>query len=257
MLLPRVPFAGSGRGVGSLGPRGERGGGRRSDGAGNAAKQNAAALSALPRYHYSLRTPTKGGAMTQSARDIRSARLAAAEQELKSLAERGVITAGDGFSPIVLVKGELNDTERSGGELLAGADGQALRAALLRLGYAPEDFCALAAVAGTGDPAVVPAVPEGAPLTPELFREALEALDPEAVVLLDEPAAALMREAYADALSQIEQFEVAMLEPGLVAHVLGRRVLALGGFEAALADPAAKQRVWAYLKQLPPLGAPY
>ena len=81
---------------------------------------------------------------------------------------------------------------------------------------------------------MVPAVPEGAPLTPELFREALEALDPEAVVLLDEPAAALMREAYADALSQIEQFEVAMLEPGLVAHVLGRRVLALGGLRRRL-----------------------
>ena len=53
----------------------------------------------------------------------------------------------------------------------------------------------------------------------------------------------------------IEQFEVAMLQPGLVAHVLGRRVLALGGFEAALGDAgASKQRVWAYLKQLPPLG---
>ena len=50
---------------------------------------------------------------------------------------------------------------------------------------------------------------------------------------------------------------MAMLAPGLVAHVLGRRVLALDGFEAALADGRAKQRMWAYLKQLPPLGAPY
>ena len=90
-----------------------------------------------------------------------------------------------------------------------------------------------------------------------MFREALEALDPEAVVLLDDTAASLMREAYAEELARIEQFDMAMLAPGLVAHVLGRRVLALDGFEAALADGWAKQRMWAYLKQLPPLGAPY
>ena len=90
-----------------------------------------------------------------------------------------------------------------------------------------------------------------------MFREALEALDPEAVVLLDNAAAHAMREAYGDALAQIEQFDEAMLKPGLVAHVLGRRVLALDGFEASLASPREKQRMWAYLKQLPPLGAPY
>ena len=127
-------------------------------------------------------------------------------------------------------------------------------AALLRLGYAPEDFCALATVAGDADDGSLAA---GDEVPVELFREALEALDPEAVVLLDGKAAHAMREAYADALAHIEQFEVAMLEPGLVARVLGRRVLALGGFEASLADAASKQRVWAYLKQLPPLGSPY
>lgn len=195
--------------------------------------------------------------MSVSSRDVRAARLVAAQQEFEDLAARGVRIDGDGFSPIVLVKGDLNEAEQAGGTLLAGDDGRALRAALLRLGYAPEDLCALSAVAGEGDPSVVDMPDAGEPLAPELFREALEALDPEAVVLLDDVAAGVMREAYADALSLIEQFEVAMLEPGLVAHVLGRRVLALGGFEAALQDPAAKQRVWAYLKQLPPAGAPY
>ena len=200
---------------------------------------------------------SRGGAVSVSSRDVRASRLAAAQQEFEDLATRGVRIDGDGFSPIVLVKGDLNEGEQAGGTLLAGDDGRALRAALLRLGYAPEDFCALSAVAGEGDPSVVDMPAAGEPLAPELFREALEALDPEAVVLLDDTAASVMREAYADALSLIEQFEVAMLEPGLVAHVLGRRVLALGGFEAALQDPAAKQRVWAYLKQLPPAGAPY
>lgn len=183
-------------------------------------------------------------AVTSSER--KEALAAAAEQELRALEACGVRMDGSGFSPVVLVKGELNNDEMQGGKLLGGADGRALRAALSAIGWQPEDYCALAAVAGAGDP-----------LPTELFREALEALDPEAVVLLDAAAAHVMREAYADALAIIEDFNTAMLEPGLVAPVLGRRVLALDGFEASLADPAAKQRMWAYLKQLPPLGAPY
>lgn len=195
--------------------------------------------------------------MAVSNADRRNALLAAAQQELDVLAARGVRMRGNAFSAIVLVKGELNANELAGGELLAGADGAALAAALERLGYAPEEFCALSAIAGPEGEGAAPEVASGRPLPPALFREALEALDPEAVVLLDDTAASLMREAYAEELARIEQFDMAMLAPGLVAHVLGRRVLALDGFEAALADGRAKQRMWAYLKQLSPLGAPY
>ena len=176
----------------------------------------------------------------------------ATEQELASLAGRGVRIAGNACSPIVLVKGDLDDAERAGGELAAGPDGAALRKALGAIGYAPEDFCVLASVAGAGDGAV--ATGEGLPC--ELFREALEALDPEAVLLLDDRAADTMRETYADMLVAIDDFDTAMLKPGLVAHVQGRRVLALDGFEAALTDKAAKQRMWAYIKQLTPAAAP-
>ena len=176
----------------------------------------------------------------------------ATEQELASLAGRGVRIAGNACSPIVLVKGDLDDAERAGGELAAGPDGAALRKALGAIGYAPEDFCVLASVAGAGDGAV--ATGEGLPC--ELFREALEALDPEAVLLLDNNAADVMRETYADMLVAIDDFDTAMLKPGLVAHVQGRRVLALDGFEAALTDKAAKQRMWAYIKQLTPAAAP-
>ena len=139
----------------------------------------------------------------------------------------------------------MDEAERSGGELAAGPDGAALRKALGAIGYAPEDFCVLASVAGVGDGAV--ATGEGLPC--ELFREALEALDPEAVLLLDDRAADTM-------LVAIDDFDTAMLKPGLVAHVQGRRVLALDGFEAALTDKAAKQRMWAYIKQLTPAAAP-
>ena len=193
--------------------------------------------------------------MAQSSAEIKNALLNAGKQELANLVSRGVRINGNGMSPIVLVKGKLDAAELAGGELLAGADGTALRSALGAIGYAPEDFCALAAVAGAADGTAVAA--PGQPLPVDTFREALEALDPEAVLLLDDEAANLMREAYADALVVIEDFDTAMLKPGLVAHVLGRRVLALDGFEDALADKAAKQRMWAYIKQLPPAGAPY
>lgn len=199
-------------------------------------------------------------AVTSSER--KEALAAAAEQELRALAARGVRMDGSGFSPVVLVKGKLNADEAAGGQLLAGADGRALRAALSAIGWQPEDFCALAAVAGDPADGAAPGsaadgIVPGEPLPTALFREALEALDPEAVILLDNLAVDVMRETYADALSIIEDFNTAMLEPGLVAPVLGRRVLALDGFEASLGDPAAKQRMWAYLKQVPPLGAPY
>lgn len=195
--------------------------------------------------------------MALRASERKEALAAAAEQELGFLQTHGVRIAGNAFSPIVLVKGELNEVELAGGSLLGSADGDALRSALSAIGWAPQDFCALAAVSGEGEDGVEAGSIPGEPLAPELFREALEALDPEAVVLLDNAAADVMREAYADGLAIIEDFNTATLAPGLVAPVLGRRVLALDGFEAALAAPAEKQRMWAYLKQLPPLGAPY
>lgn len=195
--------------------------------------------------------------MSVTTGERKEALAAAVEQELGSLQARGVRIAGNAFSPVVLVKGELNADELAGESLLSGADGTALRAALSAIGWEPQDFCALATVFGTGEPGIVDGPVPGDAVPAELFREALEALDPEAIVLLDDAAADAMREAYADALAIIEDFDTAMLKPGLVAPVLGRRVLALNGFEAALTESRQKQRMWAYLKQLPPLGAPY
>lgn len=193
--------------------------------------------------------------MNISTADRKSTLHNQANQELESLVSRGLRAVGNGFSPVLLVKGDLNAAEIAGGELLAGADGNALRSALSAVGFAPEDFCGMAAVYGEGADASAGAL--GSPLSVEFFREAVEAFDPEVVILLDDAATALMREAYADALAAIEDFNTAMLMPGLVAPVLGRRVLALDGFEAALADRAAKQRMWAYLKQIRPAAAPY
>ncbi|MFR7798380.1 MAG: hypothetical protein ACLU37_10125 [Collinsella sp.] len=106
--------------------------------------------------------------MPTSQSQTKEAIAQATEQELASLAGRGVRIAGNACSPIVLVKGDLDEAECSGGELAAGADGAALRKALGAIGYAPEDFCVLASVAGAGDGTVavgqarVRAVPRGA-----------------------------------------------------------------------------------------------
>ena len=139
-----------------------------------------------------------------------------AQEELGSLAERGVITAGNAFSSVLFVKGELSEDERAG--------------------------------ARTRD---------GFPIGSELFREAIAALDPATLVACDEAAAQSVREAYAEQLSQLSDFDEALLTPGKVSRVLGMRVMNLGGFAAALSDAHQKQVMWARLKRLPPLGAPY
>ena len=165
--------------------------------------------------------------------------------ETDALRERGARMGGNAFSAVLLVKGELSKDETDGAAPFSGADGTALRASLDRLGYAPEDWeWALGVTA------------DGTPLEASLFRLAICTLDPATLVCCDDVAANLVREAYADELSSLDRLEEAMLLPGEVAHVLGVRVLNLGGFAAALAsgDAYEKQVMWARLKQIPPLG---
>ena len=73
----------------------------------------------------------------------------------------------------------------------------------------------------------------------------------------DDAAAQAVRDAFADNLASLQSLPEAMLEPGYVVYVRGVRVLALGGFAAALGDQRQKQVMWAWLKQIPPLGEPF
>ena len=184
--------------------------------------------------------------MTSERDARRRACLEKASAEADSLAARGVLMGGNAFSAVLLVKGEPSEAEKGGEAPFSGADGRALRASLERLGYAPEDWEWLLTVDGGGEP-----------LDSALLREAVCALDPATLVCCDEAAAALLREAYADDLAQIDSLDEALLAPGVVAHVCGMRVLNLGGFAAALADPHEKQVMWARLKRIPPLGEPF
>lgn len=185
--------------------------------------------------------------MPLSADDRREACVGKTTAELDSLAARGVRAGGNAFSPILVCKGELTAEEAAGAEPFSGADGAALRASLKALGYAPEEWAWLLSCDASGS----------APLSPQLFREAVCALDPATLVCCDDAAAAAVREAYAEDLTIIEDFNEAMLEPGYVVPVCGIRVLNLGGFAAALDDPRAKQQMWARLKRVAPFAEPY
>ncbi|MCI1665909.1 MAG: hypothetical protein LKI25_06040 [Atopobiaceae bacterium] len=183
--------------------------------------------------------------------DRREAYLGKTRAEVSALTDAGLVMSGNAFSQILLMKGDLDagelDAGAEGARLLSGADGDALRAALGALGYAPEDWAGLAAVLDDG--LTRPSC--------DLVRLAVATLDPATIVACDESAADVLREAYADELSAIADLDEAMLAPGHVADVLGMRVMNLGGFEAALDDAKAKQAMWARLKRLPPLAEPF
>lgn len=180
---------------------------------------------------------------------LRRALVGKARAEVAWLEGAGVVMRGSAFADIVLLKGELDPEERAGdgSGLLAGRDGKALRASLDRLGYAPEAWAAVSCCGADGV----------TPLDAGLLRRAILTISPLTVVATDEAAAHVLREAYADELVLIEDFNQAMLAPCFVAVVDGMRFMNLGGFEAALADDHEKQVMWARLKLLPPLGEPY
>ncbi|SEH65192.1 MULTISPECIES: hypothetical protein [Atopobiaceae] len=169
-----------------------------------------------------------------------------ARAELATLAAEGLRSSGNAFSSVLFLKGDLSEDEKGGQPLLSGEDGKALRASLVALGYAPEDWVCVAAAGNDGEP-----------IDPALLRKAIMTLDPATVIACDDAATADLREAFSDELSDLESFEQAMMLPGELATIMGMRMMNLGGFAAALADKEQKQLMWSRLKRLPPLGAPY
>lgn len=176
----------------------------------------------------------------------RAAYVAKARAEFDALAARGARLAGNAFATVLFIKGDLNDAEKAGAAPLSGKDGDALRAALARLGYAPEDWCALLTVDANGQP-----------LSPDVLRMAVSSLSPTTLIPVDQTATRALQEAYAPELVAFEDLDAALLEPGRLVELLGMRTCSLGGFEAALSDPAEKAVMWQRLKKLPPLSAPY
>ena len=179
--------------------------------------------------------------MATSREERKRAYLDKASAELGRLDGRGVRAGGNAFSELLFLRGS------SAGEgVFEEAEGKALRASLERLGYPPECWMWLL----TCDD-------DGVALEGALLRESLAALDAATVVAVDEVSADALRNAYANELAELGAIEQAMLVPGVVAHVLGMRVMALGNFAAALNSSHDKQVMWARLKLLAPLGEPF
>lgn len=181
-------------------------------------------------------------------RELAALYLRRAQADFDDLSRAGFLLAGSGFPQVLLLKGEPGPAELAGGALLSGPDGAALCAALSRLGYADDGWAACSTFLHS-DSADAQTLDAGGFCQADSadLSWAVEVFDPELVVALDPGAASALAEAW----ELGEPFS-----PGAVARVHGRRVLALDGFEASLADPKAKQLSWARLKQVPPLRAP-
>lgn len=184
--------------------------------------------------------------MTRPTSGRRRAAIEKTNAERDALTARGLVLTGYVGSEAMILKGSPGPAERSGAELLSGADGVALRAALLKLGYAPESWLGMACWKRDGSQA-----------SPDDLRLAVATLGPGCLIVEDEAAADLVRLTFADELAALDDFSAAMLEPGWVARILGMRVMALGGFEEALADDYEKRVMWARLKGVPSEGSPY
>lgn len=144
-----------------------------------------------------------------------------------------VASVGDPFATVMLVKGLPGPAEASRGDALSGPDGEAARKALEALGFDPDAvFATLSRPAsGCADSAVA-----------RRLRMQVEAVDPPVIIALDPTAAADC----AAALGFEQPDAGVLIEHG------GRRIVALAGLEASLADPHLKSRVWKQLQGLKP-----
>ena len=146
---------------------------------------------------------------------------------------------GAAWLEIAVVKGLPGPAEASGGTAMSGADGTALLKALEALGYACRHgvLHALASRAGHGPRTRAPT--GCASSSSRSTRTSSSRSTPRRPPTSPRRSAASFR------------------RPGVAQRVLGRRIVAVSGFEAALGDPKAKQRVWAELKAAKPEGPVY
>lgn len=143
---------------------------------------------------------------------------------------KAVAGRGDLLAEAVVLKGAPGAADRRAKVAVAGPEGEAASKALAALGFDPATLWFACTFAGSGDAAA----------RARRVRLTVEAFDPSVVVALDEAAAADLAAA----------FGLRALAPGKPEAVLGRTLLAVGGLEASLGDPAAKAKVWAHFKAL-------
>lgn len=146
--------------------------------------------------------------------------------------------SGAVLASVVAVKGLPGPAEAAGGAAMSGADGEALEKALEALGWPSGSwFFTVSRVAGVDETAAFA----------KRVRAQVEAVGARVVVALDGEAAADLAGA----------FDTKPLRFGSERSVAGRRLVAVEGFEGALAVPGRKRVVWSQLQKAAPDGPVY
>ncbi|MDR0347251.1 MAG: hypothetical protein LBH56_02625 [Coriobacteriales bacterium] len=156
---------------------------------------------------------------------------------------------GNPLASLIAVKGLPGPFEQEGKSPFSGQDGLALDRAFGRLGwgYGSRDtrtwlgvLLELPSALPAQTQAATPAQLSGAGL-----RLICEIVDPLTIIALDNKAHGALIDAFgAEAEKLAEQFIF-----GGETRVLGRQLVSVTGFEDALGEEQAKQRVWAQLKR--------
>jgi hypothetical protein len=144
---------------------------------------------------------------------------------------------GDMLADVFVVKGLAGPAESAGGAAVSGADGEAADKALAALGH---DMAHAFFTLSRPEPGIEPEARSAR------LRMQIEAVDPRLIVALDAEAGEDLGRAFG-----------VRLPLGKELRVLGRRMLAVDGLEASLADPARKKRVWRQLQAAKPAGPVY
>lgn len=142
---------------------------------------------------------------------------------------------GDRFASLLVLKGEPGPSELAGNPPFFGEDGSALNSAFVAMGLKSTHWCG-----------IVCGHPTKGRLSARDVRELIEIIDPLALVALDRKAIEILQQSFA------AEVLPAIPKPGTKTSLMGRTLVFVDGFEAALAsdDGQAKHRVWKELKAL-------
>ena len=142
--------------------------------------------------------------------------------------------SGNGLASVLVIKGICGSAEQAGNLPFSGADGEALEKALSALDWGPNVWRG-----------VLLNPQDEQPLDVANLRLIIEAFDPLTIITTDEVA----RLALIQACSLEKTNQAHLFVPGGTISVLGRMLVSVDGFEAALTNPKAKQVAWMQLKQ--------
>ncbi|MDR2035306.1 MAG: hypothetical protein LBP91_01330 [Coriobacteriales bacterium] len=142
---------------------------------------------------------------------------------------------GNRFASVLAIKGQPGEAENKGQPPFFGSDGEALESAFVALGWGSNNWCGIALD-----------LPGKGVVSEQDLRMLIEIIDPTVLLALDRMAALKLKESYGELLPSIP-------EPGIMTKLLGRALVFVDGFEAALTsqqEDEAKRRAWQQLKAI-------